>query len=51
MTKFVEKLPSAHTCFFMLMLPAYKSEEVLRQKLYKVVECDGNIGYSSVPED
>ena len=33
-------LPEAHTCFFTLCLPAYTSEDVLREKLiYAITTC------------
>jgi ubiquitin-protein ligase E3 A len=36
------RLPSAHTCFNHLLLPAYKSKEVLEAKLLQAIEnCHG----------
>jgi len=30
-------LPSSHTCFFALDMPAYSSEEIMREKLLKAI--------------
>ena len=38
--------PVAHTCFNLLDLPTYSSEEVLREKLYAAIE--HNVGFSLV---
>ena len=31
-------LPTAHTCFFQLLLPSYPSLEIMNSKLYAVIE-------------
>jgi ubiquitin-protein ligase E3 A len=36
------RLPSAHTCFNHLLLPAYSSEEIMREKLkYAIAHAEG----------
>lgn len=37
-------LPTAHTCFNQLDLPAYKSQEVLREKLLMAIR-EGSEGF------
>ena len=42
--KDTEQLPSAHTCFNVLLLPHYKSENQLRIKLLKSLENSEGFG-------
>lgn len=42
-TKSDTALPQAHTCFFQIDLPAYKSKEILREKILIAIRFCGEI--------
>ena len=39
-----ERLPTAYTCFHLLLLPLYSSHEVLREKLLQAVSETNGFG-------
>lgn len=41
-----EKLPTAHTCFNVLLLPEYSSEQKLKEKLVKAIQYSRGFGLS-----
>jgi hypothetical protein len=38
LTSFIYRLPSAHTCFAILLLPEYSTKEKLRERLLAAIE-------------
>jgi ubiquitin-protein ligase E3 A len=41
-----EKLPTAHTCFNVLLLPEYSSKQKLKEKLLKAIQFSSGFGLS-----
>ena len=41
-----DKLPTAHTCFNVLLLPEYSSKQKLKEKLLKAIQFSSGFGLS-----